>query len=63
MSETPFHPEIPIISAEDAISRSVEIDDDFDRLEFLTAWLYGDWPAVREFLTHDLKELRPELRR
>ncbi len=43
------HPGIPIISAEKVIEIAIDIDDHYDRLEFLKAWQEGDWETVREF--------------
>lgn len=57
----PRNPAAPIISAEDTIARALEIDDHYDRLEFLKAWSEGDWNGVREFLTPDLSRVLPEL--
>jgi len=53
----------PIISAEDAIKRALEIDDHFECREFLGAWLHGDWSTVRDFLTPDLLMVCVECRR
>lgn len=43
------NPGVPIISAESAIKIALDIDDHYDRLEFLKAWHEGDWDTVREF--------------
>lgn len=51
----------PIISAEDAIARSLELVDPHDSHEFLKAWLHGDWGTVRSYLSADLKSVPPEL--
>lgn len=52
----------PIITAENAIARALEIDDHYERIEFLKAWQEGDWRTVRDFLTRDLSAVCEECR-
>lgn len=43
----------PLITAEQAIAKAIEIDDHFDRLEFLRAWNEGNWRIVADFIADD----------
>jgi hypothetical protein len=41
----------PPFPAEAVIAKAIEVRDDFDRLELLKAWHYGDWQRVSLFMT------------
>lgn len=41
-------------TGEQAVSYAVTIDDHFDRLEFLKAWLHGDVGVLSEFPEYEM---------